>query len=216
MIFSSFHVEYAIILASLTFPTINLIVYFSTLFIIFLLSKFIKNRVNIISLIFIIIYAISTYYYSFEYPTSSLEKLNILDYLLGNIPGGLFSTNAIFILIAYIGLTITHNIKSNITLYSVLSYGLLSIIYSLITEVNVLELLFLNNYLFIFTFVITDSVTSCYTNSGTKVFGLLVGIITFAFYFINPILAPFISVLIVSLFNNLIDRKINILKKNHN
>ena len=50
-------------------------------------------------------------------------------------------------------------------------------------------------------------------------FGLLIGILTFALSYYNSILAPAISITIVSLFNNLIDRKVNnkftnILQKN--
>ncbi len=219
MIFSSFHVEYAIIIACLMPSNINFLVYFTVLSVFLLLSKFIKNRVNIMSLIFIIIYLICIYKFSFDFAnTYELDPshpihLNLLDYLLGNYVGGIFATNVLFILIAYIGLSITNNTKSNITLYAIASYGLLIILYSLIKDINIYGLLFLNNYLFIFTYLITDSVTSCYTKNGTIIFGIAIGVLTFGLYFINPILAPHIAVLVVSLFNNLIDRRINMLKK---
>lgn len=220
MIFSSFHLEYAIIMACLTTVNINLLVYFSILTIFLLVSKFIKNRVNIMSIIFIIIYLISIYQFSFDYTNifeaSNPFKHNIIDYLLGNYSGGLFATNVSFILVAYIGLTITNNTKTPITLYTILSFLLLSATYCLISKHNFYEMIFLNNYFFIFTYVITDSVTSCYTNNGTIVYGLLIGTLTFGLYFLNPILAPYIAVLIISLFNNLIDRKLNILKKGNN
>ena len=67
----------------------------------------------------------------------------------------------------------------------------------------------------IFTFVATDSVTSCYSNNGKKLFGILIGVLTFGFYFLNPILAPFISISVVSLLNNLIDRKVGMFLKNN-
>ncbi len=212
MIFSSFHVEYAIIMACLTTTNINLIIYFSVLTVILFISKFIKNRVNIMSIIFIVIYFISIYTSNFDYANTfeitNNVKLNLLDYILGNNIGGLFATNVLFIVIAYIGLTLTNNIKKSIPLYATISYILLSIIYYVITKNSVYEMIFLYNYIFIFTYVITDSVTSCYTKNGTRLYGLLIGISTFGLYFVNPILAPYISVLIISLFNNLIDRKL--------
>ena len=57
VLFSSFHIEYGIILGCLTSINTNMLVFFLSLFIIFFLSKFLKNRVNIMCVCFIVIYA---------------------------------------------------------------------------------------------------------------------------------------------------------------
>ena len=70
-------------------------------------------------------------------------------------------------------------------------------------------MLLVNSMLFTFTYVATDYVTSSYTPTGQVIFGVLVSVLTFGFYFINPVIAPYIAITIVSLLNNLIDRVAN-------
>ena len=48
---------------------------------------------------------------------------------------------------------------------------------------------------------------------GMRIFGILVGVLTFAFYFVNPIIAPIIAILITSLLNNVCDRANKLFKK---
>jgi Na+-translocating ferredoxin:NAD+ oxidoreductase RnfD subunit len=79
------------------------------------------------------------------------------------------------------------------------------VLFSFITKGNILELIFLNSYLFIFTFVASDSISSSYTLKGVKIYGLVVGILTFILSFFTSILAPFISIIVASFFSTLID-----------
>jgi Na+-translocating ferredoxin:NAD+ oxidoreductase RnfD subunit len=71
------------------------------------------------------------------------------------------------------------------------------------------KLILNNSYMFACVYIMTDYVTSSYTKNGEIIFGVLCGLLTFGFYFINPIIAPYIAITIVSLFNNLIDRLCN-------
>ena len=218
-IFSSFHVEYGIILACISSINTNLFIFVICTFFIFLISKFLNNRINIIAITFIAIYLISTlkeeYIFANIYELSKTFSLNFLDYLTGRAHGGIAGTHIILLFVALTGLHISNTNKSEITMYTCISYAIPAIIYGIIRNINVLDLLFLNNYMFIFTFVATDSVTSCYSNNGKKLFGILIGVLTFGFYFLNPILAPFISISVVSLLNNLIDRKVGMFLKNN-
>ena len=202
-IFSSFHVEYGIILACISSINTNLFIFVICTFFIFLIA----------------IYLISTlkeeYIFANIYELSKTFSLNFLDYLTGRAPGGIAGTHIILLFVALTGLHISNTNKSEITMYTCISYAIPAIIYGIIRNINVLDLLFLNNYMFIFTFVATDSVTSCYSNNGKKLFGILIGVLTFGFYFLNPILAPFISISVVSLLNNLIDRKVGMFLKNN-
>ncbi len=216
-IFSSFHVEYGIILACISSVSTNAFVFTICTFFILLISKFLNNRINVMAICFIAIYLIMTikgnYVFENSYELSKTFSLNLMDYLTGRAPGGIASTHIILLIVALCGLHITNTNKSEITLYSCLSYSIPAIIYAIIKNISILNILFLNNYMFIFAYVATDSVTSSYTNNGKIVFGILVGLLTFAFYLLNPILAPFISIAIVSLLNNLIDRKVGIFTK---
>lgn len=219
VLFSSFHIEYGIILACISSINTNILIFSLSAFILFILSKILKNRINIISLTFIAIYLItiikSDYTFTNAYELSKSFQLNIFDYLIGRAPGGIASTHIILIAIALTGLYITNNNKFSITINACINYAIPTIIFCIITNTSILNALFLNNYMFIFSFVATDMVTSCYTNNGKKVFGILVGLLTFGFSFLNPIIAPFISIIIVSLFNNYIDRKVNKMKVSH-
>lgn len=216
-IFSSFHVEYGVVLACVSSVSTNIYVFVICTFFLFLISKFLNDHINIIAITFITIYLIMTlkgeYIFANNYELSKTFSLNILDYITGRAPGGIAATHIILLLVALTGLHISNINKSEITIYTCISYMIPAIIYAVIKNINILDILFLNNYMFIFTFIATDSVTSCYTINGKKLFGILIGLTTFGFYQINPILAPFISIALISILNNLIDRKVGGSKK---
>lgn len=216
-IFSSFHVEYGILLSCVMSINVNLFVYFSVLAVIFFLSKFLNDRVNILCICFLLIYVITNIMGSFSfanaYEVSKSFSLEFMDYLVGRAPGGISSTHIILLALAIFGLSITNNNKTTITIAAVCSYVILVLFLCGISDARFSSILFCNNYLFIVSLIATDSVTSCYTVGGMVVYGVLIGLLSFAFYFINPIVAPFLAILIVSLFNNLIDRKVSVLGK---
>ena len=83
----------------------------------------------------------------------------------------------------------------------------------MISNINIGNVYFQYGYIFMFIYVATDYVTSSYTVLGMRLFGIIVGILTFAFYFVNPILAPILAILITSFLNNLIDRANKLFKK---
>lgn len=217
IIFSSFHVEYGIILACLSSINTNIIIFILTTLIIFILSKFMNNRINTIAITFLIIYAISIisggYIFENSYELSKKFSLSIFDYLIGRGVGGIASTHTLLLIVAIVGMYLTNNNKTEITIYSILAFVIPSFIYGLVASRDILSLIFLNNYMFIFSYVATDSVTSCYTANGKFIYGVLIGLTTFGLSFLNPIIAPFISITIFSILNNLIDRKGNLLKK---
>jgi len=218
ILFSSFHIEYGVILGCITSINTNMLVFFLTLLIIFFISKFLKNRVNTICVCFIIIYALQTlllkdFNYMNIYEMNKLFEYNILDYIIGKNVGGIACTHILLNVIIFIILSITNNTKASIGILSVLSSFVLFSIYCMIANINIGNVLFQYGYIFMFTFVATDYVTSSYTILGMRLFGIVVGVLTFAFYFINPIIAPILAILIASLLNNLIDRSNKLFKK---
>lgn len=219
ILFSSFHIEWGIILACLSSINVNILVFSIVTFIILFLSKLFKVHFNIMSIIFILIYFIqmllyNNYNYLNIYEQNKTLSLNFMDYLIGRGPGGIACTHIILLIIAIVGLYFTNSNKTNITISSIITLIILFTLLSLYKNISLSSLLFNNNYLFIMTFVATDSYTSCYTVPGELIYGILVGILTFMFYFINPIIAPYIAITIVSLFNVVIDKKANSLIKN--
>lgn len=217
IIFSSFHVEYGIILGCLSSINTNVLIFSLATLIVFILSKFLNNRINTIAIAFIVIYAISLmnggYFFENSYELSKKFSLNFFDYLIGRGTGGISSTHILLLIVAIVGMHLTNNNKTEITIYSILSFIIPSLIYGIIASKDILSLIFLNNYIFIFCYVATDSVTSCYTANGKFIYGVLIGLTSFGLSLLNPIIAPFISITIFSILNNLIDRKANLLKK---
>lgn len=217
VIFSSFTIEYAILIGCVSSINVNLLIYFSVLTIILFISKFMNNRINIMCLIFLIIYGISyflnDYSYANNYELSKNFSYTIMDYFIGRGSGGLASTHIIFLILAMVGLFITNNNKTDITLTSIITVVVCLLIISVFNKRDVIEIIFHNNYLFIFSLIATDSVTSSYTKYGMMIYGTLIGIITAIISIINPITAPFIAILVVSLFNILIDKYSYVLKK---
>ena len=214
VIFSSFHVEYGVLLGCIASINTNIFVFSIVLFVMFIISKFIKNRINIMAIIFLIIYAIQFYVfdgfnYFNAYDNSRVFALDFMDYMVGRGSGGIATTHIILLMISLLGISISSNNKTNISISAMITSFLIFGIYSIITQESLGSILLVNSMLFIFTYVATDYVTSSYTPTGQIIFGVLVSLLTFGFYFINPIIAPYISITIVSLLNNLIDRIAN-------
>jgi Na+-transporting NADH:ubiquinone oxidoreductase subunit NqrB len=147
------------------------------------------------------------------YESNKLFEYNILDYIVGKNVGGIASTNILINLLVFILLSVTNNTKTSIGVLSMITSFLLFSLYCMIANINIGNVYFQYGYIFIFTFVATDYVTSSYTKLGMRIYGILIGTLTFGFYFINPILAPIIAVLITSFLNNLIDRANKLFKK---
>ena len=213
-LFASFHIEYGILLGCLVSINTNILVFTGITFGLFLISKFIKNRINIMALIFIAIYLVqmyltSDYSYLNAYETSRVFSLDFMDYMVGRGTGGIATTHIILLIISLLGISISNNNKVNISLSAIITMIIAFGCYSIVTKASIGSLLLTNNMIFVCAYIATDYVTSSYTLNGEIIFGILVGCLTFGFFFVNPILAPFIAVLIVSLFNNLIDRIAN-------
>lgn len=217
ILFSSFTIEYAVLIACVMSINVNLLIYFGILFIVLFISKFLNNRINIMAIIFLVIYVISYFTGGFSfannYENSKVFSYTLMDYFIGRDSGGIASTHIIFLSLAIFGLFITNNNKTDITLSSIVTFIILSIFISMFNHVDVIKIIFNNNIPFIFSLIATDSVTSCYTGKGMITFGILIGIITALLSVINPIIAPYIAIAIASLFNVLIDKYVNILIK---
>ena len=209
--FSSFHIEYGIILACVISINTEFIIYFPVLFFFLLITKFIKMRINVIALMFIIIYTLHIFLYhgyNFAnlYEMTTNLSLDMFDYFLGRGVGGIASTNVLLLVVYMLVLFITNNNKTNVSLSAIITIAFIFAIYGLVTGESIKLLLFGHDYIFILGVIGAEYLTSCYTPNGMIIFGIAIGLITFGLYFITPVLAPYIAIVVVSLFNVLIDK----------
>ncbi|MDE6292590.1 MAG: RnfABCDGE type electron transport complex subunit D, partial [Bacilli bacterium] len=181
MIFSSFHIEYAILLGCIMSINVNLGIYFAVLILVLIASKFVDNKINTVCLAFIIIYGISTllgqFIYTNAYETSKVFSYELIDYLIGRTPGGLASTHIILLVVALIGLAATNNNKTTISMTAISSYLIMMFIYAFITHNNYTDIITCNNFLFLASFIATDSLTSCYTNRAMIISGIIIALL---------------------------------------
>ena len=213
-IFSSFHLIYGILISCVVSINTNIIVFSLITFIVLLISKFIKNnRFNIVCVAVLLIFLVMNIFKDFSflniYELNNKFKLDTIDYLFGRGSGGIFTTNIIFLIIGFIILYLSKTYKKNIALFSMITFLIISIIYCIcINNIgNILNMLFTNGIMFSFIYIATDSPSSSYTNIGSIIYGILVGILTFLLYLINPYLSSFGAIFIVSILNSLIDLK---------
>lgn len=214
VIFSSFHPIYGILIASVSSINTNLILFTIITFIVLFISKFINNnKINYIALASLIIIFIMNIFNEFTflnlYESSNRFNLDATDYMLGRGSGGLFTTNIILLTISFIILYNTKIYKRNIPIYATISFTILTIIYCIFTKDigNIMSMLFTNGILFSFIFVATDPISSSYTKKGIIIYGILIGILTFFLYLMQPALASLGAILIASIFNSVIDLK---------
>ena len=213
IIFSSFHPIYGILIAGISSINTSIILFLVVTFIILFISKFLKYKINYVALSSLIIFFIMNIFKKFSflnpYEASKNFNLNSIDYLFGKGSGGIITTSIILLLISFTVLCISKIYKKNIAIYSIVTFTILSVLY-LIYKNNIgeiMDVLFTNGIMFSFIYVGTDSVSSSYTKKGIIIYGILVGILTFAFYLINPALSSLGGILIASILNSLIDLK---------
>lgn len=212
-IFSSFHMLYGILIACIISINTNMFLFTIVTFIVLLISKFLKNKINYISLSALIIFLIMSIFNKFSflniYEATKSFNLNTIDYLFGKGSGGIITTNIIFICIGFIYLYFKDFYKKNIAIYSSVFFAISSLIYLIVTKDigNIFNMLFTNGILFSFIYIAPELVSSSYTKEGQVIYGVLVGIVTFLLYLINPSLSSLGSILIISILNGLIDLK---------
>ena len=213
IIFSSFHPLYGILIGCISSINTNLLLFTVITFIVLFISKFLSLKINYIAFTSLIIFFIMTIFNKFTflniYESSSNFNMNAIDYLFGKGSGGIFTTNIILLVISFIILYNNSFYKKDIPIIATITFSILTIIYCLINNSigNILDMLFTNGILFSFVYIATDSISSSYTKKGIVIYSILIGLITFILYLINPALSSLGSCFLVSIFNSLIDIK---------
>ena len=176
----------------------------------FLEKKFEVNPVCLIKLLIIgLLLILNSYEYANINEINSTYAISIIDILFGRGIGGVASTSILLILIGFLLLLTDYYYKKEIPLIAIFSYVSVTFgAYFIIKDFNViLANLFNAAPLFAFVFIAPLSKYSSYTLTGKVLFGILVGLITaLLVFFIGPMEAPIIAILVVSIFANLLDK----------
>lgn len=212
-IFSSFHPVYGIIVGSIISINTNIFLYIIVTFILFMISKFIKNsKINIMAftslIIIFIINITSSFTFLNIYEMTKTFNLSSFDYLIGKGSGGINTTYGLLLLVSLVILDSKNYYKKTIPLFSALTFTVLICGYGIYK--NEIELIFNNIFsngiLFCFIYIATDPLSSSYTMYGKLIYSLLLGVFTFVFFLIEPTLAVLGAILIVSILHDFIDK----------
>ena len=213
IIFSSFHPIYGLLIAGVSSINTNLLLFTTITFFVLFISKFLSLKINYVALSSLLILFIMNIFNKFTflnlYEINNKFNMNTLDYMLGKGSGGIITTNILLLIVSFIILYNLKTYKRAIPIISTIVFSLFVIGYSIYTNNigSILDMLFTNGILFSFIYVATDTISSCYTKNGIIIYSILVGVLTFMLYLINPSLASLGAILIVSIFNSLIDLK---------
>ena len=213
IILSSFHPLYGLLIGSIISINTNLLLFSVITFIVLFISKFLTLKINYIALAGLIIIFIMNMLNEFTflniYEQNNNFNMTTIDYMLGKGSGGLITTNILLLIISFIILYNLKTYKRIIPIVSTIVFIILTICYSLyINNIGgILDMLFTNGILFSFVYIGSETVSSSYTKNGIIIYSILLGLITFLLYLINPALSSLGAILIVSILNNLLDLK---------
>lgn len=155
------------------------------------------------------------------YSANELNNVNTYDklvkpygdlrqFFLGNVPGGLGETSILFCLIGFIYLFVKKAIKWIIPISCVLTCFVMCFAIGYTCNLGVWFPLFeimSGSLIFASIFIASDSLTTPVTPIGQVIYGILLGALTIFFRFFTPMTdGIIISILIVSLLSNLIDK----------
>ncbi|MDR2009170.1 MAG: NADH:ubiquinone reductase (Na(+)-transporting) subunit B [Bacteroidales bacterium] len=143
------------------------------------------------------------------------EKINIIDMIVGTIPGSVGETSVIAILIGAVVLLVTGIGSWRIMLSVVLGGSIMGLIFNAINmnpamEIPWYEHLILGGFLFGTVFMATDPVTATQTNKGKYIYGFLIGVLAILIRVANPGYPEgmMLAILLMNVFAPLIDHMI--------
>ena len=212
-VFGSFHPVYGILVASIISINTSIWIFCGVTLLVFILSKFIKTtKINVVSLVALIIILIINLNGEFsflnQYEATRTLDLTGLNYLVGMGSGGINTSFVLLLMVSFLLLAKEDFYKKAIPLYSSITFFIIMVAYVIVTnQVEILfDNIFGNGILFSFVYLATDPLSSAYTKKGQIVYGIILGMITFGLYLIEPTLAVLGAILIVSMLHSVIDK----------
>ena len=197
-----------IMIAMIAGPSINILLFALLLIILNMANKYLKFNIvptfMIISILIDLIFKTNSFFNVFE---SAVEhNYSLFDYILRKGYGGMCNTLLIMSIISFVILNFNMQYKKQIPIMAVSVYYLLSLITTFINGNLDQSLLLNNNVIFAFVFLSSISIYTPYSRGGCYIYGLLLGLLTFVFYFIGIDIGVYIVLLALSVLSPIIDR----------
>jgi len=140
------------------------------------------------------------------------NQYSLMDMFIGTVPGSIGETSVIAILIGAAILLITGMASWRIMTAVVLGGGVMGLIFNAVGATEAMQLPFyfhfvMGGFMFGAVFMATDPVTSCQTNCGKWIYGLLIGMFTILLRVVNPTYPEgmMLAILLMNCFAPLID-----------
>ena len=171
------------------------------------LNNYHFNSVAIFKLIITLILMVmgkNNYLSLYQEQVASIYKTS--DLVWGASIGSIGSTNLVVLILSYLLLCNVDIYKKDIPWYALLGYSLTLGIYGFINNsiIDLIKLTLNSTVIFSFIFISTINISSPIGKKLKRIYGLLVGIISFIFLQINPYDAAVIAVVISNLICNFI------------
>ncbi len=204
-----------ILISLVVMPNINLLVYVTSLIILNIIFCFLKINIVPVFMIIVFVYELITKHYTFlnTLELSVEHKYSILDYLIGQGPGGISNTLWLFSLLSLVVLCFKYSYKKHIPISGIITFYILLIIYSIITRHVNLDLYMNNNFLFASVFIAPLLMFSPYTKGGCYLYGIILGILSFICIFLDLNIGIYFVIFILSLLHKLFDKIFIITRK---
>ena len=213
----SFLPLYALLIACIVNPNINIFLYFGILSLSLILIKFISkiksitiNQVALAKVIYIVVaIVLTTNTYHNAYESSISQSLNNIDFFFGRSIGAMATTNIFLIIVGYIFLCSSNVYKKEIPIYIITGYLTLAVITAIINKDPnlIFSYMFANSILFCAVFIAPETTSSSYTKKGKLLYALLIAVLSFIFItYVSSDNGAFISLLIASVFAKPIDK----------
>ncbi len=195
-------------LVSLIMPyNINLLIYGITLFITYILTLFLSKhfKFNRVCFMYLILILVSFLFNDLSFLNPMEAKytfsFSAIDILMGRSVGGISSTSIILSLLVFSYYTFNFYYKKDIPLFINLTYLLLTFIYFLFTKDN--NFMINSEVIFGSVFVATLPMFSPGKRIFQILYGILIGLLTFALLFITgKIISIYLAIFITSLLEN--------------
>lgn len=197
------------ILISLVVPyNVNLIAYVVILVIINFIYHYLNVNLTSLFMVIYIIMAILFRQYSFLniFESSNELQYGFIDFLLGKGIGGISNTFLILSIGSFILFLCRMIYKRQIPIVAFCTYYILMTINTFIVGSANIELLLSNNLVFAFIFIAPISKNSPYTKGGCYIFGLLLGLLSFALSYFDLTLGVYVSILFLSICTSFLDK----------
>ncbi len=208
--FISYNLLSNVLISLIIIPEFNFFLAIFLMIVINIISHFVKlNPASLYMVISILISMILKNYSFLNVFEQEIHHEYVLsDYLLGFGYGGISNTFLILIIISFITFLCIREYKKEIPLLAFTVYYVLLLI-KLIFIPSVSSSYFINNnLLFAFVFIAPLSIYTPYSKGGCYIYGVLLGILTFALSFIDLDLGVYLSILLLSLISGKIDKYI--------